>query len=76
MIGHDHDRATGEVMRRDGRTLGRELVKAGLAWWVPQRTRDETFRPLQAEARAYQRGLWMDPQPIPPWEFRNQKATP
>jgi len=27
----------------------------------------------EAEARAARRGLWQEPNPIPPWEFRKQK---
>jgi endonuclease YncB( thermonuclease family) len=54
-----------------------EMVKAGMAWVYPQfckvkaicdgLTRDE------AEARAARRGLWSDPNPVAPWEYRRAK---
>jgi micrococcal nuclease len=31
---------------------------------------------LKKEARAKKRGLWADPNPLPPWEFRARKTTP
>jgi len=28
---------------------------------------------LETEAREAQKGLWVDPQPVPPWEWRKRK---
>jgi len=30
---------------------------------------------LEAEARAARRGLWSDPNPLPPWDYRRGVAT-
>jgi len=30
---------------------------------------------LEKEAREAQRGLWADPSPVPPWEWRKQKSN-
>jgi endonuclease YncB( thermonuclease family) len=55
----------------DGKTLNYELVHAGLAWWYRDYAKNDTILPqFEAEARAAKRGLWLDPHPIPPWEFR------
>jgi len=62
----------GEVILPDGRTLNRELVKAGLAWWYQRYSEDESLGRLEAEARAAKRGLWTEPNPIPPWQFRSE----
>jgi endonuclease YncB( thermonuclease family) len=32
--------------------------------------RTHAYRDLEREARAARRGLWADPAPAPPWEFR------
>ena len=55
----------------DKRSLSREIVAAGCAWWyfkyAPHNT---TLATLQAQAKAAKRGLWSEPNPVPPWEFR------
>ena len=33
-------------------------------------------RRLQREAEAAKRGLWADPNPVAPWDFRVAKRTP
>lgn len=71
---HDTDRygrPVGEVVLPDGRSLNRELVRAGLAWWYRQYApRDAELERLEADARRERRGLWADPQPVPPWDWR------
>jgi micrococcal nuclease len=58
----------------DGRNLGRELVRAGLAWWYrPYAPKDALLAELEAEAKVAKRGLWSDQAPVPPWEWRKQR---
>lgn len=52
-----------------GKPLGRELVAAGLAWHDTRGKRDGHLARLQARARQAGRGLWADPDPVPPWLF-------
>ena len=41
---------------------------------VPKNTPEETvLEGLEHEARDAKKGLWTDPQPLPPWEWRNTK---
>ncbi|MCX7037922.1 MAG: thermonuclease family protein [Spirochaetes bacterium] len=54
----------------DGVPVNAELVRAGLAWHYKQYSKDATLAALEVEARSGKRGLWADPNPIPPWEFR------
>ena len=64
----------GEVRFADGRNLSQELVKAGLAWHDEQYApHDTVLQQLQAEAQAAKRGLWSDPRPTPPWEWRKHE---
>jgi endonuclease YncB( thermonuclease family) len=65
-----YGRTVGEVMLPDGRSLNRELVRAGYAWWYRTYSTDSSLGRLEAEARAAGRGLWSDPDPVPPWEWR------
>ncbi len=58
------------VVLPDGRNSGQELVRAGLARWDRYYEDEQELAALEAEARAAKRGLWVDPHPVPPWEFR------
>ena len=68
-----HGRTVADVMLSDGTNVSRELVRAGLAWWYRQYSKDESLGALEEEARQAKRGLWADPNPIPPWELRHPK---
>lgn len=69
-----YGRIVGEVILADGRSLNRELVRAGLAWWYREYSKDKSLGELEERARTARRGLWIDPNPIPPWEFRKKKV--
>ena len=61
----------GEVVMTDaGLNLNQELMKAGLAWWV--RKGDAAYGDLEKTARTGKIGLWKEPNPIPPWEFKKK----
>lgn len=71
----DHDRygrTVGEVFLPDGKSLNRELVRNGYAWWYRRYSKDQTLGELEQEAQSARRGLWSDPKPIPPWDYRRK----
>ncbi len=37
---------------------------------------DQTLAKLEADARQNRRGLWVDPNPTPPWDWRDQHRSP
>ncbi len=56
--------------------LNRELVRVGLAWWYKRYApNDKILSALEAEARKAKRGLWADPNPVAPWDFRRGGST-
>lgn len=57
----------------DGRELGHEMIKAGLAWHFKKYNSDEDLSKLEIQARAARIGLWRDTNPVAPWEHRNQR---
>ncbi|MBU2549602.1 MAG: thermonuclease family protein [Proteobacteria bacterium] len=65
-----YGRIVGQVILPDGRNLGRELLRAGLAWHFRWFSDDPDLARLEKEARAARRGLWADPGPVPPWEYK------
>jgi len=56
-----------------GTDVSAYMVSNGLAWVYPRYARDPRLFELQDAARAQRRGLWADPNPIPPWDFRHTK---
>jgi micrococcal nuclease len=76
-VSHEMDRygrLVAEVVLPGGRSLNHELVKAGLAWWYREYAPDDRqLKALEQEARAAKRGLWRDPNPTPPWEWRRNR---
>src|SRR5215472_18830537 len=66
-----YKRTVAEIILPDGRNLNQELVRAGMAWWYRQFAKRDTVLPeLERKARAAKRGLWADPLPVPPGEWR------
>lgn len=58
----------------NGQVVNLELVKTGMAWWYKQYAPKATdLAAAEQKARAAKVGLWADPDPIPPWEFRHNK---
>jgi endonuclease YncB( thermonuclease family) len=69
-----YKRIVGEVILKDGTSLNHELVRSGLAWWYQRYAPDDKeLERLEKIARENQRGLWADPDPVPPWEFRRKR---
>ena len=73
--GHDkYKRILGDVILPDGTYLNQELVKEGWCWWYRKYAPgDTTLERLESEAREGRMGLWVDPQPVPPWEWRKRR---
>jgi endonuclease YncB( thermonuclease family) len=72
-LGRDkYHRLLGEVVLPDGRMLNRELVREGFCWWYRKyASGNRELERLETEAREARRGLWADPNPMPPWEWRH-----
>ena len=68
-----HGRTVADVVLPDGTHFSRERVRAGLAWWSRHSSKDQSGGALEEEAQHAKRGLWADPNPIPPWEIRHPK---
>ena len=69
-----YGRLIGTVILPEGKTLNEKLIAVGLAWHyrvVP--LLNPLLERLQYEAWRKKLGFWVDPSPIPPWEFRREK---
>jgi endonuclease YncB( thermonuclease family) len=70
---HQSGSTIGDVILQDGQELNKELVKEGLAWWDRKQSTNQSLGQLEDVARAEKRGLWADPHPVPPWEWKKQR---
>ncbi len=60
----------------DGTNVNYMLVEEGWCWWYrTYATGDAVLEGLEAEARAAKKGLWADPQPMPPWEWQWRRGV-
>ena len=58
------------VLSVEGVSVNAALVRLGWAWVFRQYSSDVELIALEDVARRNRWGLWGDPHPIPPWEFR------
>ena len=70
-----YGRRVGKVLVA-GKDVNVEQIRRGLAWFYRHYERElsdtdrQGYDRAEEEARVYRRGLWADPNPVPPWEFR------
>jgi len=75
---HDrYGRIIGKIMVGDA-DICLEQIRRGMAWHYKQYQRDQSaadrvaYGAAEETARASHAGLWRDPVPIPPWQFRHR----
>jgi len=68
-----YKRTLANLILSDGISVNQQLVKAGACWWYRKYAPGDTvLEGLEKEAREARKGLWADPKPIPPWEWRKR----
>lgn len=63
------------VVYLDDLNVNAEMIRAGLAWNYKY-SKDKYYIRLQEKAKAERKVLWVDENPIDPWEWRKKKAQP
>lgn len=58
-----------------GADLNLSLVKAGLAWHYKAYSKDQALADAETRARNEKIGLWSQPSPTAPWDFRKGTKT-
>jgi endonuclease YncB( thermonuclease family) len=75
-----HGRLVARVLI-DNQDAGLELLKRGLSWVYEKYVTEApaeiqtSYRAAQATAQSDRLGLWQDPDPVPPWEWRKEKRA-
>ena len=70
-----YQRILGKVLL-DGEDINLEQVSSGMAWHYKKYQREQTtadrirYSDAEREARKQKLGLWHDPYPIAPWDYR------
>jgi micrococcal nuclease len=64
-----YGRILGDVYLGD-RHINLEMVRDGMAWHYKQYSKSKELSDAEDEARKSQKGLWVDKDPVPPWEYR------
>lgn len=73
-----YGRLVGKVLV-DGQDVNIEQVRRGMAWVYRQYARElsdddrQSYDHAESDARKFQKGLWADKSPMPPWEFRKSE---
>ncbi|EIO3791025.1 thermonuclease family protein [Escherichia coli] len=65
-----YGRIIGHVFTTNGTDASRFMVQSGAAWVYERYNTDKSLPALQREAQEQKRGLWVDANPVPPWEWR------
>jgi len=66
-----YGRTVARVILSDNHNLGEDLISAGLAWHYKQYSSSSRLAQLETEAKTARLGIWSEPTPIPPWEWRH-----
>ena len=78
---YKEDRYGHEVCRvydKELHDVGLEQIRAGLAWYYKANAQEQTaqerllYEEEERTAKGERRGLWKDPHPVPPWEWRKK----
>jgi len=68
-----YDRMLGTVFLDDTLNVNLQMVRNGMAWHFKRYSRDRQLARAEKEARRHHLGLWHDPHPVPPWEWRREQ---
>lgn len=62
------------VVNQKEQIVNQEMIKRGMAWHFKRYSKDLLYAKLEQEARKNRVGLWRDPNPVAPWEWRKPKS--
>ena len=67
-----YGRTVGHVLL-DKRDINLEMLEAGMAWHYAHYDHNKRLGEVEKEARRNRIGLWSDPNPVAPWDYRKAK---
>ena len=67
-----YGRTVGHVLL-DKRDMNLEMLEEGMAWHYAHYDHNKRLGEVEKEARKNRIGLWSDPNPVAPWDWRAKK---
>lgn len=58
------------LITRKNINVNASMIVSGYAWHFKKYSKDPYYAGLERQARKERIGLWADPNPVPPWEYR------
>jgi micrococcal nuclease len=72
-VGTDpNKRLVADAISSEGLNLNIEMVKLGLAWHFKRYSDNPLLALAEKDAKIAHRGLWVEANPTPPWEYRRK----
>lgn len=68
-------RLIAEIVLLEGLNVNQELVRKGLAWHYKKYSDNDIYSALEIDARNRHAGIWSQPNPIAPWDWRKHKRS-
>lgn len=56
-----------------GVDINKEQIARGMAWMYRSYAKDRDYSDAEMAAQARRAGLWLEPEPTPPWTFRRSR---
>jgi micrococcal nuclease len=63
------------VVKLDGANINIEMVREGNAWYYRPFIESKNLAAAEKEAQDNKAGLWSEPDPVPPWEWRARRSS-
>ena len=61
------------VFTQDGEDVSLRMIQEGMAWHFVKYDATEQYADAEVVARKEKKGLWVDTEPIAPWDFRKMR---
>ena len=72
--GEDLYKRTLSKILLDSQDVNLTMISDGFAWNYAKYSKDKKFAEAEAEARIKKKGLWIDQDPVAPWDWRKAKS--
>lgn len=76
-----YGRVIGKLINKRGQDLNLEQVRSGLAWHYKKYEKEQSpedrrlYAAAEDAARAKRVGVWSEPNPVAPWDYRKEKRN-